>query len=59
MIPFYNMAFNILFESKCPEEEMEGMFHLMDGDCSSELGFPEFVLFIATVRAFVSYTCLC
>jgi hypothetical protein len=50
MIPFYNMAFNILFECKCPEEEIEGMFHLMDGDCSSELGFPEFVLFVATVR---------
>jgi hypothetical protein len=51
MVPFYKMAFEVLFECKCPEEQMEGMFHLMDGDCSSELGFPEFVLFVAVVKA--------
>lgn len=50
MVPFFNMAFEVLFECKCPEEQMEGVFHLMDADCSSELGFPEFVLFVAVVR---------
>jgi len=36
-----------MFDCKAPEELMEGMFHLIDGDCSSTLGNPEFILFIA------------
>jgi hypothetical protein len=35
---------------------MEGMFHLIDGDCSSALGFPEFVLFIAVVSIIIPRT---
>ena len=49
MVPFYNLSFEIIFNCKPPEEQMEGMFHLIDVDCNSVLGFPEFILFIAVV----------
>ena len=56
MVPFYNMSFEMIFDCTCPEEQMEGMFHLIDGDCSSALGFPEFILFIAVVFLLIPRT---
>mmetsp|Transcript_56550 Transcript_56550/g.128212 ORF Transcript_56550/g.128212 Transcript_56550/m.128212 type:complete len:190 (+) Transcript_56550:1-570(+) len=50
MGPFYETAFELVFEIQLNDEQTEALFHIMDTDGSSELGFAEFVLFIAVIK---------
>eukprot|EP00615_Pteridomonas_danica_P011765 CAMPEP_0114346930 /NCGR_PEP_ID=MMETSP0101-20121206/13474_1 /TAXON_ID=38822 ORGANISM="Pteridomonas danica, Strain PT" /NCGR_SAMPLE_ID=MMETSP0101 /ASSEMBLY_ACC=CAM_ASM_000211 /LENGTH=1430 /DNA_ID=CAMNT_0001483895 /DNA_START=53 /DNA_END=4345 /DNA_ORIENTATION=+ len=50
MAPFYQYVFDKLFGVDLDQNQTEALFHLMDMDGDTELGFAEFVLFIVVIK---------
>ncbi len=51
IIPFYRETFSILFDiHDLSNDQMEALFHVMDMDGDTELGFAEFVMFLCVVK---------
>ena len=50
MAPFYQFAFDIVFHVDLTPAQTEDLFHLMDMDGDTELGFAEFVLFVTVIK---------
>lgn len=50
MTPFFEYTFQKVFEVKLTKEQQEQLFHLMDVDGDTELGFAEFVMFVVVIK---------
>jgi len=50
MAPFYQYSFDILFGVDLTSNATEALFHLMDMDGDTELGFAEFLLFVMVIK---------
>jgi Ca2+-binding EF-hand superfamily protein len=50
MTPFFEYTFQKVFDLKLSKEEQEQLFHLMDLDGDTELGFAEFVMFVVVIK---------
>jgi hypothetical protein len=50
MTPFFEYTFQKVFEVRLTKEQQEQLFHLMDVDGDTELGFAEFVMFVVVIK---------
>jgi hypothetical protein len=50
MAPFFAYIFFVLFDASLTEHLEEKLYHLMDADGDGDLGFAEFVLFLAVSK---------
>ena len=50
LTPFFGKAFKEIFDVKVTDEEMLCLFHIMDTDGSTELGFAEFAHFVVAMK---------
>jgi len=50
MTPFFEYTFQKVFDLKLTKEQQEQLFHLMDLDGDTELGFAEFVMFVVVIK---------
>jgi len=50
MTPFFEYTFQKVFDLKLSKEQQEQLFHLMDLDGDTELGFAEFVMFVVVIK---------
>jgi len=50
MTPFFEKVFKTVFDVELSSDQMLSLFHIMDTDGSTELGFAEFGLFVVVIK---------